>query len=391
MFGHPYCLLCKNVYNMKKIVAIIFCMLLITSCNRQTANRDNATCRIDLKKVDTPSFYDYFSRIEIIPLETSDESLIRDIGERLYHNGKYYIFDRPQKKILVFDRKGKFLYNIDKRGNGPGEYSDLSSFGFNSFTGDLELLSPMGGILRYDSLGQNFKEKIPLPLTVPAAQQFIALNKKTYLLFCAFREGNKMVVYDIEQHKIISELYDLPKFIFSDTFYHHTYSPFYICEGKVHFVQSYNGDVFTFENNSLVSEYCWDFGEQNFNISGLKKQPSDDYYMKYDRTIGAKYANSFVSYGENLRCYIANCSYDNKTWTLIYDKRSKKATVFNGFKEGHGCVPSFVDESGIYYIGAYPNYGLNVLNANELDADNRKIFNSIRDDDNPVVIKYVFK
>lgn len=97
-------------------------------------------------------------------------------------------------------------------------------------------------------LGQNFKEKIPLPLTVPAVHQFIALDKDTYLLFSDSREGNKMVVYNIVQRKIISELYDLPKFLLFNTFYHHTYSPFYICEGKVHFVQSYNGDVFTFEN-----------------------------------------------------------------------------------------------------------------------------------------------
>lgn len=40
----------------------------------------------------------------------------------------------------------------------------------------------------------------------------------------------------------------------------------------MHFVQSYNGDVFTFENNSLVPKYHWDFGKQNFDISGLKDE-----------------------------------------------------------------------------------------------------------------------
>lgn len=227
-------------------------------------------------------------------------------------------------------------------------------------------------------------------MTVPAVHQFIALDKDTYLLFSDSREGNKMVVYNIVQRKIISELYDLPKFLLFNTFYHHTYSPFYICEGKVHFVQSYNGDVFTFENNSLIPKYHWDFGEQNFEISDLKDEPME-YYFKYARTVGAKYANIFVSYGENSRYYITDFAYDNKYWTLIYDKQSKEPVVFNAFKEGHECIPSFVDESGVYLIGADPNYGLNILNAEDLDADTRKVFDSIKDDDNPVVIKYVFK
>ena len=375
---------------MRIIIVIIWGMLLMTSCNQQIINRESTVCKIDLKKTISPSFYDYFSRVEIIPLETSENSLIKYVGERIYHDSKYYILDTPQKKILVFDENGNFLYDINKHGNGPGEYTELYSFYFNPFTGDLDLLSPMGGILRYDSLGQNFKEKIPHPLTVPAVHQFIALDKDTYLLFSDSREGNKMVVYNIVQRKIISELYDLPKFLLFNTFYHHTYSPFYVCEGKVHFVQSYNGDVFTFENNSLIPKYHWDFGEQNFEISDLKDEPME-YYFKYARTVGAKYANIFVSYGENSRYYITDFAYDNKYWTLIYDKQSKEPVVFNAFKEGHECIPSFVDESGVYLIGADPNYGLNIQNAEDLDADTRKVFDSIKDDDNPVVIKYVFK
>lgn len=171
-----------------EIITIIFCMLLITSCNQRTAKHDNATCRIDLKKVDFPSFYDYFSKIEITPLESSKESLIKDVTEYTYHAGKLYIFDRNQKKIFVFDNEGKLFNIINKRGNGPGEYSDLSDFRFNSFTGDLELLSPMGGVFRYDSLGQDFKGNISLPLNVSATHRFIALNKNTYLFFCEARK-----------------------------------------------------------------------------------------------------------------------------------------------------------------------------------------------------------
>ena len=52
-----------------------------------------------------------------------------------------------------------------------------------------------------------------------------------------------------------------------------------------------------------------------------------EYYFKYARTVGAKYANIFVSYGENSRYYITDFAYDNKYWTLIYDKQSNNPKI----------------------------------------------------------------
>lgn len=72
---------------------------------------------------------------------------------------------------------------------GPGEYTDLRDFGFNEFTGELELLSPMSGILRYDSIGNEFKGKIHLPEGVPAVHYFQPLEKGIYLLFSQSKPG----------------------------------------------------------------------------------------------------------------------------------------------------------------------------------------------------------
>ena len=65
---------------MRIIIVIIGGMLLMTSCNQQIINRDSTVCKIDLKKTISPSFYDYFSRVEIIPLETSENSLIKYVS-----------------------------------------------------------------------------------------------------------------------------------------------------------------------------------------------------------------------------------------------------------------------------------------------------------------------
>lgn len=62
------------------------------------------------------------AQIQYIPLETTDSSLIGYIDKLLYRNNKYYIFDKEEKKIFVFDNNGKSIQIIRQTGQGPGEY-----------------------------------------------------------------------------------------------------------------------------------------------------------------------------------------------------------------------------------------------------------------------------
>ena len=66
------------------------------------------------------------AQIKYVPLETTDSSLIGNIDKILYQNNKYYILDKVEKKILVFDRQGKAMQIIHKVGQGPGEYLEPS-------------------------------------------------------------------------------------------------------------------------------------------------------------------------------------------------------------------------------------------------------------------------
>ena len=111
---------------------IIFCLCLI-SCSDKTETKD--VISVDLEDISQPSIYDIFSDISVIPLETTTESLIKNISKVQYYKSRYYILDsRPFYRILVFDSAGKYLYKIDNRGNGPHEYIDISDFYINKHT-----------------------------------------------------------------------------------------------------------------------------------------------------------------------------------------------------------------------------------------------------------------
>lgn len=66
--------------------------------------------------------------MQLIPLETTSESLIREISKMVVFLNRLYVWDYTLATIFVFDESGHYLYKLAKKGHGPGEYIDLSDF-----------------------------------------------------------------------------------------------------------------------------------------------------------------------------------------------------------------------------------------------------------------------
>ncbi|MDR1368621.1 MAG: 6-bladed beta-propeller [Dysgonamonadaceae bacterium] len=66
------------------------------------------------------------SVVQIIPLETTGNSLIAKIDKIEIKNNTIYIKDDLAKSVYVYDINGKYLNKIHAVGQGPGEYSNLS-------------------------------------------------------------------------------------------------------------------------------------------------------------------------------------------------------------------------------------------------------------------------
>jgi hypothetical protein len=153
---------------------------------KQQAQTDKAIF-VDLDRPERASLFDYFSSIELIPLETSPDVLIAGITKIINHQDKWYMMDKPQSIIFVFDRTGKFLFKIDKKGQGPGEYAFISNFNINPFTGKLELLDPSGRLNIYDLSGNYIETKRIEYDGFYAAHQCVALDSRTYVFYALFQ------------------------------------------------------------------------------------------------------------------------------------------------------------------------------------------------------------
>ena len=162
-----------------KCIFVLFIISLIISCNRKPerlpiteTNRNDSLYVIDLdstEKLNEISISSFFSKVELIILETTDESIIGEVSDFQVFDDYFYILDcRHERQLKVFDREGKYIRSIGNLGRGPGEYSSLSSFTIDAENKEILLLCDGGKTInKYDMNG------------IPVSK--ILINKMTFL------------------------------------------------------------------------------------------------------------------------------------------------------------------------------------------------------------------
>lgn len=104
-----------------------------------------------------------------------------DVSKFVYEDGKFYLGSRRDNKIVVYDKQGNFLYEIDKRGNGNGEYLEMANF-----TADKKCVYILDNhknrINLYDAATSGFKETKPIDFV---AWDMELLGEDAFLFACS--------------------------------------------------------------------------------------------------------------------------------------------------------------------------------------------------------------
>lgn len=111
---------------MRKYFAVL--ILFAMSCSTESRLMESAQYSVDLDEIATsPSPFKVDIR-RVIPLETTDESVISDIKKAVFKNNQIYIQDRSSHKLRIFSIDGKYIGSLSRQGRGPGEYIKLTDF-----------------------------------------------------------------------------------------------------------------------------------------------------------------------------------------------------------------------------------------------------------------------
>lgn len=145
---------------MKHISILIVGLLLLTSCSKKNVPSQALDPIADTKEIKDIS--PYIQDVKFIPLEENDNNLLAYLQKILLDtNGNLFIQD-VRGKILKYDKSGKFLCSIGRKGRGEGEYMSVRDICLSN-DGKFIMIYHLGGISVYDVNDGNFVKKIELP------------------------------------------------------------------------------------------------------------------------------------------------------------------------------------------------------------------------------------
>lgn len=105
---------------MKNTILILVLCLFIGSCKDSlTVNEEVDTITASIEQEDEISLFDFVSQVRLIPLETTDSSLVAHITKIITSKDKIFIYDRIQNQIFIFNREGQFISKINRKGEDP--------------------------------------------------------------------------------------------------------------------------------------------------------------------------------------------------------------------------------------------------------------------------------
>ncbi len=129
-------------------------MLIVCACSSKPSKTAVDIERIPVEVSNaTSDASSFIEKIEIIPLETTDSSLMSGYRKTIYDKNMdiYAIYGKDQV-VQTFSGKGEFIGSSRKmKGDGPQEYNMAVDIKFNPYLKGIDLLSPYGTIYTYSS------------------------------------------------------------------------------------------------------------------------------------------------------------------------------------------------------------------------------------------------
>ena len=162
-----------------KFFTVLFVFVLASCSHKQNNNvfiddalfKDYPIDPKDAKRIFASSIFD---SIVYISLPLSDSTIIGSIEKLEVYDSCFYFWDKIEKKIWCFDFMGNLVFQIDKRGQGPGEYLQIYDFNIDKGCRQIQILDRnLRKILCYDLLNGNYIKDIKIEV---AASQFAILN-----------------------------------------------------------------------------------------------------------------------------------------------------------------------------------------------------------------------
>lgn len=340
-----------------------------------------------------------FESVDLVPLETTEECLIGRVDRLLICDSLYLINDTRQR-VLVFDRTGKFRYQIGKRGGAPNEYLEVRDFLINDKS-ELEILD-FKKILRYsltgEFIGDTRFDYLSDENLYCNPSFFVASPIAGYYLWgsgmgsCKAGDGNCLMYKTDEEMKIERGYFPIGRGADGN---HYRFSKY----DKRILIDPIFGDYNIYQIDSLdnlSASYVFDFGnkacKRDLDCSDMM---SATVQKGLDESVVALY-----NFQETNKWLHLDFVYKGNVYSLFYSKTNDEVSVV----DIKGCQLENKNSFGFWgAIGVEGEALVNAVEASWVKAEVGRLnpvvveklglnkWNSIQESDNPVLAFYRFK
>ena len=393
----------------KKTSCILITVLyLLISCvgERNASESSNKITNIYLEnflqKEDLETLSSIASEIIYIPLETNDNSLLRDIWRIVYLENNFLISD--MRNIYLFNNEGKFIKRISQKGEGPSDFTTgISNIIIDPSTNDFYLFS-VDKVIKFDKdanyiryfLIENIEEGV-----YQLYQNGLFTNRSTFMLGVQNRVklyGDTSTIYNAIEIDSLGNI--INKFINYSPRYAQSWlrqmsnnAIIYEFNSDIKFMDFGNDTIFSVIDDHMIPYVVFNLGEKKSNLiidNSNERKFSDGYYI---RKIIEDESFLFFELRDANSIIFFNCFYNKITKEL---KLLKNNGLLNDLDGGITFFPqkSFDNNEFIDWKSA-EEFKEEILkkNYNEYRAKYGEQFEkvyqlakSLMDDDNPILI-----
>lgn len=363
--------------------------LLIISCHREKpTNEAEYFITIDMNEAQQIFGYDWFSSIELVPLETNSKSLIHRYSKMINHDNNFYIFDDKQDIIFIFDAKGNFLFSsASKEGQGPGEYYGITDFDIEKSTNTIHILDPSAFKIRKYDISFNHIQDYNLTRELLPFISFTCFSEDLYIFYNMGESNEILRVFSIQENKIIgkigthpSNIRDIKIITEENIFREYNHNCFFTCSYP-------NNDLYKIDHKALDLEniVTYDFGKYTLDIEKLPREDLTSIDMNKRFVV-------VIKKFQNEKNYFTFVSFKDELFVIKLDKENGSYDIIScKFKEGGILLPPLLIDDDCFYIITENQYLDQVVCPSLLDENSKNILANLQEDDNPVIIKYVLK
>ena len=381
----------------KLLTTILLLITLVTSCktrkivatqsNITVINSDNniEEITIDVANAIKTPYYELAKTTTFIPLIADTAYKLVDIYKIYLLKDKIITLDKTLNTVYIFNKEGKFLYKVGKRGQNIGEYIRTDDFEANEDGSVIEILDGTSNKLLTYAEGKFIKErKISF-----RAKGFAYGNKNNMLFHRDIAPYESDFMY--QAILLDSNLQPINKYIKITKTSDLVFSPINSiqrCGNNVAILPIYSPYIYTLNADVVSKKYFLDFGKNWATDQFIySKHEFSTFQSKLDELSYVYFLNTV----EGNDYIMISFTLKNTIYTAIYNKVSKQIRYISDFNSSYSTDFGFLGYQEGQFISVInnPQLLLNSIKEGKIKANESEIANlknAIGDNNNHVLM-----